>query len=204
MISGFFGLPGVGKTSFLAKIAALENKRIAKNKSKYQRVYTNFFCRDCYCLNFQDLGKYDMSDSLILIDEITLEADSRDFKQFTRNLKQFFILHRHYNCDIVYFTQQYDGVDKKIRDLTYDLWYVKKIACWTMARRIYRCLDINEDTKEIVQGYRFPGLIENLFSLVFPWAFKLRRWCFRPRYYKYFDSWEKVSLPPYSSRIWRG
>lgn len=202
MISGFFGLPGVGKTSFLAKIAFLENRRIKRGKSKYKRVYSNFSCTGCYRLNFQDLGHYDMSDSLILIDEITLEADSRDFKSFSQHLKQFFVLHRHYSCDIIYFCQQYDGLDKKIRDLTFDLWYVKKLGPFTMARRIYRCLDINEDTKEIVQGYRFPGLIETLFSFLFPWLFKLRRWCFRPRYYKYFDSWERISLPPYPARPW--
>lgn len=202
MISGFFGLPGVGKTSFLAKIAALENKAIRKGRSKYQRVYTNFSCLGCFKFSFQDLGLYDFSDSLILIDEITLEADSRDYKKFSRNLKEFFILHRHYGCDIVYFTQQYDGLDKKIRDLTSDLWYVKKLACWTVARRIYRVLDINKDTKEIVQGYRFPGIFENLINLVFPGIMGIRRWCFRPRYYKYFDSWETIPLDPYPTHLW--
>lgn len=157
MISGFFGLPGVGKTSFLAKIAHKENKRIKRGKSKYKRVLTNFYCRDCYRLDFRQLGTYDISNSLILIDEITLEADSRDYKSFSHNLKEFFILHRHYGNDVIYFTQQYDGVDKKIRDLTFDLWYVKKIAWFTIATRIYRTIDINEN-KEIVQGYKFPGL----------------------------------------------
>ena len=32
MISGFFGLPGVGKTSFLAKIAHKENRRIHRER----------------------------------------------------------------------------------------------------------------------------------------------------------------------------
>ncbi len=202
MISGFFGLPGVGKTSFLAKIAYLENRRIKRGKSKYKQVYSNFWCDGCFRLSFRDLGKYDISDSLILIDEITLEADSRDFKSFTQQLKQFFVLHRHYNCDIVYFTQQYDGLDKKIRDLTFDLWHVRKLGCFTMARRIYRCLDINKDSHEIVQGYRFPGMIETLLSFLFPFVFRIRRWCFRPRYYKYFDSWDKVELPPYRRSLW--
>ena len=202
MISGYFGLPGVGKTSFLAKIAYLENRRIRKGKSKYKQVYTNFFCEGCYRLNFRDLGLYDFSDSLILIDEITLEADSRDFKSFTQQLKEFFMLHRHYGCDIVYFTQQYDGLDKKIRDLTFDLWHVRKLGPFTMARRIYRCLDINSESHEIVQGYRFPGFFESVLSLFFPSLFRIRRWCFRPRYYRYFDSWDCPELPVYQRLPW--
>ena len=201
MISGFFGLPGVGKTSFLAKIAAKENKRIRKGRSKYKRVLTNFYCRDCWKLNFREMGTYDISDSLILIDEITLEADSRDYKTFSQNLKQFFILHRHYGNDIIYFTQQYDGVDKKIRDLTFDLWYVKKILWFTLATRIYRTIDINEN-KEIVQGYKFPGLFENIISLIFPYFVRIRKICFRPRYYKYFDSWDRVELPAHDFEKW--
>lgn len=201
MISGFFGLPGVGKTSFLAKIAHKENRRIHRGKSKYKRVLTNFYCRDCYRLDFKQLGTYDISDSLILIDEITLEADSRDYKNFSHNLKEFFILHRHYGNDVIYFTQQYDGVDKKIRDLTFDLWYVKKIAWFTIATRIYRTIDINEN-KEIVQGYKFPGLFENILSVIFPWIIRIRKICFRPRYYKYFDSWDKVELPKREFEKW--
>lgn len=202
MISGFFGLPGVGKTSFLAKIAFLENRRIRRGKSSYTKVYTNFWCDGCFRFNFRDLGRYDISNALILIDEISLEADSRDFKSFSAQLKQFFVLHRHYNCDIVYFTQQYDGLDKKIRDLTFDLWAVKKLGPWTMARRIYRTLDINDDSHEIVQGYRFPNFFESVLSFLFPYLFHVRHWCFRPRYYKYFDSWDRVNLPPYNSSLW--
>ena len=189
MISGFFGLPGVGKTSFLAKIAHKENRRIHRGKSKYKRVLTNFYCRDCYRLDFKQLGTYDISDSLILIDEITLEADSRDYKNFSHNLKEFFILHRHYGNDVIYFTQQYDGVDKK------------KIAWFTIATRIYRTIDINEN-KEIVQGYKFPGLFENILSFIFPWIIRIRKICFRPRYYKYFDSWDKVELPKRDFEKW--
>ena len=40
MIVGYFGLPGSGKTTFLTRIAQKELRRIAKGKSKYERVYT--------------------------------------------------------------------------------------------------------------------------------------------------------------------
>lgn len=202
MISGYFGLPGAGKTSFLAKIAQQELRRIKNGRSKYVRVLCNFDCKGCHKLNFKDLGVYQIDHSLILIDEITLEADSRDFKTFNKQLKTFFVMHRHYHCDIVYFCQQYDGLDKKIRDLTAELWYVKKLTWWTVATRIYRILDIDENSHEIVQGYRFPCIWENLISLILPPLFPIRRWCFRPVWYKYFDSWVTEPLPEKEFEMW--
>lgn len=199
MISGYFGLPGAGKTSFLAKIAQKELKRIKRGKSPYKMVLSNFECTGCHRLDFHDLGQYLIENALILIDEITLEADSRDFKKFNQQLKYFFVMHRHYSCDIIYFCQQYDGLDKKIRDLTKELWYVKKLGCFTLATRIYRILDIDDLTHDIVQGYRFPGVWENILSLLCPPAMPIRKWCYRPRWYKYFDSWTRDELP---KKVW--
>ena len=96
---------------------------------------------------------------------------------------------------MVYFTQQYDAVDKKIRDITSELWFVQKIAWFSCAKRIWRVLEINEQTKEIVQGYRFSNLIELLFM-------RPRKWCFRPSWYRYFDSFVVDPLPEYSFGSW--
>lgn len=186
MITGFFGLPGSGKSTFLTMIAQKELKRIKKGKSKYKCVLTNYYCQGCYRLDFSALGKVLLEDSLVLIDEITLVADSRDFKQFSKSTKQFFLEHRKYGCDVIYFTQHYDNVDKKIRDVSYDLFFVRPLPLFSMfsyAFRIFRTLDIVEQTHDIVNGYRFP----NLFDYIRGDSLKL---CFRPRWYKYFDSFE--------------
>lgn len=192
MIKGYFGLPGSGKSTFLTMIAQKEIKRIQRGKSRYKRVFTNFYCQGCYIIEYAKLGLYDFSDSLILLDEITLDADSRNFKQFDQVKKQFFLLHRHYGIDVIYFTQQWDGVDKKIRDITHDLYYVKKlrlpfISNLSVATRIFRVLDINEDTKEIVNGYRFPNWFDRLIG-------RTKEYCWRPKYYKYFDSFDTIPL----------
>lgn len=218
MITCYFGLPGCGKSSFLAKIAKKELKKIRHDnklrskkgqavskrrlKSKYKRVFSNYYLEGCLQFDFNDLGLYDFSDSLILLDELTLSADSRDFKKFNQALKEFFILHRHYNIDIIYATQQYDGVDKKIRDLTFDLFYLRKFMWWTYATRIFRTLDINETTSEIVNGYRFANIIERILSRLFPYLFKIRQWCFRPFVYKMFDSWDRKELPKKEFKKW--
>jgi len=192
MIKGYFGLPGSGKSTFLTMIAQKELKRIERGRSAYKRVFTNFYCQGCYIINYSELGLYDFSDSLILLDEITLDADSRNFKQFDQVKKRFFLLHRHYHIDVIYFTQQWDGVDKKIRDITHDLYYVKKVrfpilSNLSVATRIFRILDINEDTKEIVNGYRFPNWYDRLIG-------RTKEYCWRPKYYKYFDSFNTIPL----------
>lgn len=189
MITCFFGLPGCGKSTLLAKIAQQELKRIHKGKSKYKRVLSNYYILGCDKLDFTDIGKVDMSDSLLLIDEISLDADSRDYKEFSKTLKQFFILHRHYGIDIIYATQQYDGVDRKIRELTHNLYYMKKIGQITYATTIFRKITISEDS-DIKMGYVFPTLAKIITDIRHTMIF-----CWRPRYYKYFDSFDAPELP---------
>lgn len=173
----------------LAKIASQELRRIQKGKSKYKRVFCNYYIKGCFKICFSDLGVFDVSDSLILLDEITLDADSRNFKSFAEASKMFFILHRKYNCDVVYVTQQYDAVDKKIRELTSDLYYMRGFRFFTFATRIYRHITITQDG-DIKNGYIFPSFIQ---ILTHP-RYNLR-FCFRQRYFKYFDSFQAPSLP---------
>ena len=151
MISGYFGVPGCGKTTILTSIAQKELRLLAKGKSCYEHVLTNFYCLGCEKVDFSDLGTYFISHSLILIDEVTLYADSRDFKAFSKNLRDFFTLHRHVFCDIIVFCQDYSRMDKTIRELAYDLWYVTKPVLpffrnFSISRRIFRNISINEYT----------------------------------------------------------
>lgn len=203
MIIGYFGVPGCGKTTLLTKEARRELKLIKKGKSKYKAVYTNFYCDGCHIIDFADLQKYKIHDSLILLDEIALDADNRKFKFFTDEHRDFFVLHRHLGLDIIYATQSFELVDLKIRQLTQELWYMSRsvvplLRHFTTAKRIYRQVSINEYSSELVMGYRFCNIIERLFV-------RNKKCVFRPFYYKYFDSFEEGSLesrPLYHSKIW--
>lgn len=204
MITGYFGVPGCGKSTFLTMIAQKEIKRIKKGKSKYKYVLTNFPVANCFQIQLHDLGYYDIENCLILFDEISLDADSRDFKAFSQQTKTFFTLHRHCNNDIIYFCQDYSRVDKTIRNQTFDLWYIRSSVFpifrqFSIAKRIYRNININEYTSELSLGYRFAKLTEIIFS-------KSKRICFRPMWYKYFDSFDKLqleNLPQFNYNIWR-
>lgn len=193
MVSLYFGLPGAGKTTLLCyhALRAVESKR-------YKNVYTNvhisvpgvtYIDNDC-------IGRYQLEDALILIDEATLFADSRSYKEFGKDKLSYFLQHRHYNVDINLYTQQWDGVDRKIRVITDRCYYVYKSAflgrwCTCYYRIPYGI--IIPDPKEsdgnklgdIVQGYCKPSTIERIFCK--------RLW--RDKYYQYFDSWERPSLP---------
>lgn len=192
MLTCYFGVPGSGKTSLLTKFARKELKRIKRGKSPYDFVCTNFYCKGCKKIDYDDLATYKVTNSLILLDEITLDADNRDFKNFSNAHRDFFILHRHVANDIIYATQAYDMVDKKVRVLTQELWYMTKsvvplISEFTTAKRIYRTISINEHTSELIMGYRFCKFLEAIFT-------SNVKICFRRPYYKYFDSFDEGNL----------
>ena len=129
MVSIYFGLPGCGKTSLIASQALKESKRIRHGRSPFNQVYTNVHLTGIPYVTYIDnnyIGKYDLSGGLILIDEATIFADSRDYKSFSKDKVQFFMLHRHYGCELRLFTQQWDGVDRKIRTITDKVYYIYK------------------------------------------------------------------------------
>lgn len=190
MVTCYFGVPGVGKTTLLAKFAIKGLKRV--KSGRYENVYTNFYCKGCKRLDFKVLDTYKIYNSLIILDEITLDADNRKFKSFPDGVRDFFILHRHLGNDIIYATQGYDAVDKKIRLLTQELWYMQKTVLplfseITSAKRIYRTININEHTSELTLGYRFCNLVESFFTSNY-------KTVWRRRYYKYFDSFDEGVL----------
>lgn len=182
MITCVFGLPGQGKSTYMAYLAkkALTTK---KGQKRYDRVYCNFNLSGCCKLDYSDLGIYDFENCLILIDEMMNEADSRDFKRFDADKKYFFSNHRHYGCDVVYFTQAWDDVDKKIRNNTQQLFYIKKVFWWSFVNPIKQILTIDELTHQIVTGYQFQSIFKSKFF-------------FRPFYYKWFNTYERRELAP--------
>lgn len=191
-ISLYFGLPGCGKTTWLTKLAL-----DAVRKGKYQNVYTNVHLNipGVTIIDNHVIGTYELENCLLLIDEATLFADSRDFKNFSKGRLEYFLEHRHRCADIVLFTQQWDGVDRKIRVITDRVYYVYKgfftglwfSSCWRVPYGILfpDPRKTGEKLGEIVQGYSKPNIFVRIFA----------KRIFRPRYYKYFDSWELERLP---------
>lgn len=192
MVCLYFGLPGAGKTTILASMA----RKFAKSK-RYRNVYTNVAntIPGVTVIDNNCIGQYMLEDAAILIDEATLFADSRAYKEFDKGKLTYFLEHRHYNVDIYLFTQQWDGVDRKIRVITDRVYYVYKspLTGWLLSSyyRIPYGIIIPDPKKggeklgEIIQGYAKPSLLQRIFS----------HKVIRPLYYRYFDSWERPELP---------
>ena len=52
-VIGVFGLPGMGKTSFLTKVAQLNLRgKSYMGIPVHEKVFTNFECAGCYKLDF--------------------------------------------------------------------------------------------------------------------------------------------------------
>ena len=170
MISGIFGLPGSGKSLLLGLLAdrAVNHKSInyktmtVGTVGKYDKVYTNFPFTGAYSLDFDKLGFADYHNCLILIDEIMMLADSRNFKNFGENLKFFFSMHRHFDIDLVYASQCYDDVDKKIRGVTDRLYYVDdSYFNFMRVRQIVSYFDVHHG--RISEGYDYAPSVFNLY-----------------------------------------
>ena len=207
MIRLYFGLPRSGKTTLFARIALETSKKIDLGKSPYTCICGNVDLKDIphyKRITFDMLGKYDFRGCLILIDEATIECDSRNYKVWNKDKTEFFVLHGHYKCSIFLFTQIANRIDKTIRYICNDVYYMWKpflLGLW-----FTRCLRIpygislpkkgeashNADG-EITMGYFEPSFILKLFA----------PYMFRPKYYKYFDSWEAAALPPIPEISWR-
>lgn len=190
MVSIYFGLPGCGKTTTLCYLAQ-------KYKNKYKHIRCNVPLGFSFVepLDVDWLGKYAIEDSLLLIDEGTIAFDSRDFRNFGKEKTSFFMLHRHYKCDVIIFVQRWDAVDLKIRAVCERVFYVyrpKLIGRWfTKVWPVpYRVVwPENEKGKpvpgDLSMGYVKPSGLNTLLCLHI----------FRPSYYQYFDTYIRPDLP---------
>lgn len=197
-VSRYFGLPGCGKTTTLVMLA-----KKGQASGRYKNIYGNVMLNlhGYIYVPFDCFGKYDMSDSLYLIDEAMVEAGDRDYKNFEKCKLEAFVMHRHYNMDIVLFSQEADGIDKKIRSITDRMYYVKKgffTGKWisSIYRIPYKILwpdakTAGENVGRIIMGYAKPNFLIRLFA----------KRLYRPQFYKFFDSWERRDLPSLPSHF---
>lgn len=186
----FFGLIGSGKTTLAANIARKASKRGL-------RVFSNMPIKNTLKFDLDDLGHFDMSGSVILIDEAGIDFDNREFKKnfSDKNRLYFFKLIRHYHSSIFLFSQSWSDMDVKIRNLATKYWYVKKsmLPFFVCAIPVRKSFGINDNEKKPDDIYSLDNPFFRLFTT---------SRCFAPLNWKLFNSWDAVALPIKDFEVW--
>lgn len=178
----FFGKKGCGKTTHICKTAM-------KYVNKGVEVYTTEYIPDTYHIDYQDIGTVHFpKGSVIFIDEVGMIWDNRDFKKFSKNVRDFFKLQRHYGVTIYLYSQCFD-IDKKLRDLCDELYIMKSyFNCISVCKKIRKDLTIVE-----AYGESESRITDDLKVVPFivPGS---RKFTYLPKYHKYFDSFAAPQL----------
>lgn len=179
-----FGKKGSGKSTFLTKQAI-------KFNLKGWHVFSNSEIFNTYKLDTNWIGKFDFpSKSLLLIDEVGMVWDNRNYKSFPSEVRDFFKLQRHKKVYVILASQSFD-IDKKLRDLTDEMYLLQNLFnVFSICKKIIKYQTIGEDNSNsdndnsgvLVEKYRF--------SPFWDWSIT-----FIPRYTSFFNSFECEKMP---------
>lgn len=181
-LSVFFGIPGAGKTTIATRLAMMYQ---AKNIP----VFSNVPIKGCYQYDaLNQLGVFSIEHALVIVDEASIEYNSRSFKTFPKHLISWYKKHRHEHCEVAIFSQDYQDFDATIKRLAYKYYLCRPslIPYFVEAVPIKRKFGINDQTHKP----------DDLFSLHSPftnWFFT--RYFFAPVTWNKFNSWESLNLP---------
>ena len=198
MIRIFFGNIGCGKTTLAARMFYKHIRRDQRQLMRdedpsYDGYFCNFPCTLADEVSLEGLGSWTFPErSYVVVDESGIEYNSRKFKSLPQETISWLKLSRHFRCDVDFISQSFDDMDLTIRRLASELWYVKKLGPFTMIRRIYKRVGIDQDTHQIVDFYEFGKLLPCL--LPFPFHQHNIEIFLRAPYYKFFDSFANPGL----------
>lgn len=180
-----FGKKGSGKSTLMVRMAY-----------EYLASGWTVFCTEkldgCIHIDYNDIGfKKIPPESLLLVDEVGMIWDNRNFKNFKPEVRDWFKLQRHYKVKVVLFSQTFD-IDKKLRDLTDDMFLctnVLRVFSW--AKRITRRVVL------VQPGPDTPARIDEelAYDSLLWWPFGSRILTFIPSWAPFFDSHNCPELP---------
>lgn len=188
-----FAKKGQGKSTLLTKEALNHLKR-------GWSVYSTEPIPGCYLVRSEDIGLYEFPEhSLLIIDEVGMIWDNRNFKSFPEYVRDWFKLQRHRKVKVIMASQSFD-VDKKLRDLADNMFLVqKKFRVFSYGKRILKQLDIVEATGDSNSESRIVDQLK-FDSLLFFWCGS-RTLTYIPHWIPYFDSFSAPPLKPKQYRM---
>lgn len=194
MIRLYFGSPGSGKTTLIMYQIKKQIKRFSSPfyklfDRKPYRFYTNVKDCDFPFYPSSQIGKTALPPySTLYIDEAGIDFNSRAYKSMSKEQIAYFKLHRHYHHDLNFYSQSWEDTDITIRRLCDEYYHLHKLGVFTLVRRVRKFCTVDTNTQQIIDGYKFTGLLWRLVPS-FLGGFKSWYLVFRPKYYKYFNSY---------------
>ena len=187
-----FGKKGSGKTTFLAKTAY-------QYLRKGYPVYSTERVPGVIQFDVEEIGKVTFPENaVILIDEVGMIWDNRNFKTFKPEVRDYFKYQRHEKHIVYLFSQTFD-IDIKLRNLTDCMYLCKCHFGWlSVARKIKRSIvlvqPMGDSESRIADNLEFEPLLLSLLGA------KTCIFTFIPRWTCLFDSHEKLGLPVYAGQ----
>ena len=177
-----FGKKGSGKTTTLTKIAIT-------NIRKGRKVYSTVKIPGTYFFRVEQIGRFTFEpDSIVLIDEVGMVWDNRDYGSFKPEVRDFFKLQRQYKLTVYLFSQAFD-IDKKLRDLTDEMYLLTNFArVFSVQRRILKRIAISNassnssGTSSLVDDYKYDFILGGI------------KIVYIPRWTSFFKSYDPTKL----------
>lgn len=185
-----FGKKGAGKTTYLCKLAQQHIK-------KGWKVYSTVTIPGTYKIDGEDVGLLQFPrNSVILMDEVGMLYDNREFKNFKTSTRDYFKLQRHYGHKVYLFSQTWD-IDVKLRNLTDQMYLLVNFFGWlSVGKQIKRRIVVVKPS-ENNESRIADELVISPFILT---PFGARVYTFIPHWVRYFDSFEAPELGEYKTR----
>ena len=189
----FVGTPGSGKSTLAAALAHYDKSHFAK-KHKYSKkfstdVYSNVDILDTYKVDKEDIGNVMISDGLLIVDEAGVDFNGRQWKNMSAAVIKYLKEVRHFDIRSLWFSQDLD-CDATIRRLAAKIYIVTKMGPFIRIKPIACKFDIDENTHDLVKFFFKPVFLDTVFN-----KYLRTRHIFAPKYFKYFDSFERYDLP---------
>lgn len=152
MIIGIVGLPGSAKTYYAVKLALQRLKKGEKVYSNIEIIYNEkkpdekqailfdklevilskvankaFSDREKWIKSGKDKHDFWPERTTIVVDEIGILYDARDWETFSNQLVYYFKQTRKIGIDIIWTTQCFSDLEKKVRGITDFVWDMRKL-----------------------------------------------------------------------------
>lgn len=175
----YLGVPGSGKTTLAAYLA---------KHSKSSKVYSNVPIKGCLKVSKDDLGTTDISEGVVIWDEIGIDYNNRKYKSLSSETIQYLKLFRHYkissfNC----FSQGLD-LDITFVRLSDHVYILKKVFPFFVVFIGCRRFVGPNEHKELADGYEYSPIDTHI--------------VFAPPLWRMFDTYDAPSLPFKDFEVW--